>query len=213
MAQPVAHSARKAAFGQDALGPVNEHQQQAKQDHRGQKTHNHNDALKDQHLLIVAGNVLRQLQRAHDRGLLAGPQGFAAQGIKHAQHKGALAQRRPKRGLPGRYAGNDFRLGNRAVQHVVQIGRRQTGPAQVFLSGGIGHQTRKIIDAQPLHGQPVNHGLHHLIQPLVLGRLAQGNASAGQNGGQGKTSKNLTVEVFHQQARKILLTGQQGLAR
>ena len=192
---------------------MDEHEQQPEQDHRGQKAHHHNDALKGQHLLIVAGDVLGQLQRAHDRRILARPQRLAAQGIEHAQHKSALAQRHPERSLPGRDAGNNLRLGSRAVQHVVQVGRGQARPAHILLLGGIGHQARKIIDAQPLHRQALDHGLYHPVQMLILGGLAQGDTPAGQNGGQGETPENLAVEIFHQQARKILLTGQQGFAR
>ena len=98
------------------------------------------------------------------------------------------------------------------MQHVVQVGRGQARPAHILLLGGIGHQARKIIDAQPLHRQALDHGLYHPVQMLILGGLAQGDTPAGQNGGQGETPENLAVEVFHQQARKQRKGGVQSRA-
>ena len=49
----------------------------------------------------------------------------------------------------------------------------------------------------------MDHGLHHLIQPVVLAGLAQGDAPVGQQRGQGETPVDLVVEVLGQQAEKF----------
>ena len=91
------------ALGQYALRTVNKHEQQAEKHHGRHEAHDHNDALKGQHLFIVARNILREFQSAHDGSLQPWLQGFAFQGIEHTQNKGALLQRQPEGSLPGGY--------------------------------------------------------------------------------------------------------------
>ena len=53
--------------------------------------------------------------------------------------------------------------------------------------------------------QPVNGGLHHFVQLLVLHGLTQGNAAEGQKCRQGKTPVYLMIEIGRHQAGVILL--------
>ncbi len=117
-----------------------------------------------------------------------------------------------ERRLPVGISGNNFGLGGMAFQHVFQVGGCNASFANFVLFCGIGNKMGKIVNAQFFNRQAFDNGFDHIVQTLILGRLTQGNPAIGQNGGQGKTPKNLAVQVLRQQAGKIHLAAHQGFA-
>ena len=193
------------AQGKGLLGAVDDEQEQREEHHRGEQAHDHDDALEGQHLHVVGRDVLGQLEHA-EHGRAAKPEGVAAQGIEHAQLEGAGIEGHAEEGPPHGHGCHDLGLRHLAGQHLLDAYGRQPLLAYLAGRGGIGHHVAEVVEPEPCHGQALDDGLHHLVQPLVLGRLAQGDAPVGHDGRHGEALENLVVEVLGEHRDEVFLT-------
>jgi len=199
------------ALGQHTLRPVNDDEEKSEKNGRGQQTHDHDDALKDQDLDIVRRDVLGQLKHTQHGRLTAYTVAVSPQGKQHAKLKYSGIEGQSERDLPERKLAVDHRLGRDAAQDFFKPKRRDSLFAYFSGISRIGHHVREIIDAQPVHGQPLDNRLHHGIEALILLLLTQGYAPVFQDGRHSETLKNLVIQIFGEQSRELLLPLHKGL--